>query len=279
MCPHERLNFGALCSKAGRLKISPFSTGAEKLLSTSKDTETLDPNRLPRHVAVIMDGNGRWAKKHGVTRLRGHEAGAKAVRAIVEACGELERIETLTLYAFSTENWRRSQAEITGLFRLLSKYVRLELDNLHAEDIRVQFIGRTKGLPKKVLADLEESRELTKNNKSMQVNFAVNYGARAEIVDACRSIADDVKTGRLQSKKIDERQIAKRLYDPASADLDLLIRTAGETRLSNFMLWQASYAEIVVTRTLWPDFRNRHLLRAIKEFQSRTRRYGGRSRR
>ena len=223
-----------------------------------------------------MDGNGRWAKKQGVSRLRGHEAGAKTVRAIIEACRELGKIETLTLYAFSTENWRRSKTEVSGLFRLLSKYIRLELDNLNAEDIRVNFIGRTDKLSKKVLADLEESRELTKNNKSMQVNFAINYGARAEIVDACRSIAEDVKTGRLKPRDINEDQISRRLYDPISQDLDLLIRTAGESRLSNFMLWQASYSEIVVTRTLWPDFRKRHLRQALLEFQSRNRKFGGR---
>ncbi len=236
----------------------------------------LDLKRIPRHVAVIMDGNGRWAKKQGVSRLRGHEAGAKAVRAIIEACRELGAIETLTLYAFSTENWRRSKTEISGLFRLLSKYIRLEIDNLHAEDIRVNFTGQTDKLSKRVLADLEESRELTKNNKSMQVNFAINYGARAEIVDACRSIAEDVKAGRLNPNNIDEERIAQRLYDPASRNLDLLIRTAGEYRLSNFMLWQASYAEIVVTRTLWPDFRKRHLRQAMLEFQSRNRKFGGR---
>jgi len=223
-----------------------------------------------------MDGNGRWAKKHGVTRLRGHEAGAKAVRAVIEACRALGGIETLTLYAFSSENWRRSKTEVSGLFRLLSKYIRLELDNLNAEDIRVVFIGQTKGLPKRVIADLEESRELTKNNRSMQVNFAVNYGARAEIADACRAVAEEVKAGRLQTKNIDEESVAKHLYDPSSCDLDLLIRTAGEMRLSNFMLWQASYAEIVVTRTLWPDFRKRHLYSALREYQARTRKFGGR---
>jgi len=250
--------------------------GPESPLSTSNEKDALDPKRLPRHVAVIMDGNGRWAKKHGVTRLRGHEAGAKAVRAIIEACRELGRIETLSLYAFSTENWRRSKPEVSGLFRLLSKYIRLELENLNAEDIRVQFIGRTKGLPKRVLADFEESRELTKNNKSMQVNFAINYGARAEIADACRAIAEEVEAGRLNTKNIDEERVARHLYDPLSSDLDLLIRTAGEMRLSNFMLWQASYAEIAVTRALWPDFRKPHLYRALRQYQARTRKFGGR---
>lgn len=245
-------------------------------MSTLKNTDALEPKRLPRHVAVIMDGNGRWAKKHGVTRLRGHEAGAKAVRAVIEACRAIGGIETLTLYAFSSENWRRSKTEVSGLFRLLSKYIRLELDNLNAEDIRVVFIGQTKGLPKRVIADLEESRELTKNNRSMQVNFAVNYGARAEIADACRAVAEEVKAGRLQTTNIDEESVARHLYDPSSRDLDLVIRTAGEMRLSNFMLWQASYAEIVVTRTLWPDFRKRHLYSALREYQARTRKFGGR---
>lgn len=245
-------------------------------MNTSKKMDALEPKRLPRHVAVIMDGNGRWAKQHGLTRLRGHEAGAKTVRAIIEACRELGAIETLTLYAFSSENWRRSKTEVSGLFRLLSKYIRLELDNLNAEDIRVVSIGRTKGLPKKVIADLEESCELTKNNRSMQVNIAVNYGARAEIVDASRALAEEVEAGRLQAKNIDEESLAMHLYDPSSRDLDLLIRTAGEMRLSNFMLWQASYAEIVVTRTLWPDFRKRHLYSALREYQARTRRFGGR---
>lgn len=248
-------------------------------MSTSKYTDALDPKRLPRHVAIIMDGNGRWAKQHGVTRLRGHEAGAKAVRAVIEACRELGGIETLTLYAFSSENWRRSKTEVSGLFRLLSKYIRLELENLNAKDIRVVFIGQTKGLPKRVLADLEESRELTKNNRSMQVNFAVNYGARAEIADACRAIAEEVEAGRLQTKKIDEERVASHLYDPSSCDLDLLIRTAGEMRLSNFMLWQVSYSEIVVARTLWPDFRKRHLYSALRDYQARTRKFGGRPRR
>lgn len=247
-------------------------------MTASSSKDTLDSKRLPRHVAVIMDGNGRWAKKHGLTRLRGHEAGAKAVRAIIEACRELGKIESLTLYAFSTENWRRSKIEVSGLFRLLSRYIRIELENLHAEDIRVEFSGRAEGLSKKVRQEMDECCELTKDNKSMLVNFAVNYGSRAELVDACTEIAREVKSGKLALSAIDEECISQHLYEATSSDLDLLIRTGGEMRLSNFMLWQASYSEFVVTKTLWPDFRKRHLYQAFLEYQERRRNFGGRAR-
>jgi len=231
---------------------------------------------LPRHIAVIMDGNGRWAKQHGVSRIKGHEAGAKTVRAVIERCRELGGIQTLTLYAFSTENWRRTKAEVNALFRLLIKYIGLELDAMHAEGIRVEFIGRRDGLAKNVLKEMDRARELTRNNRSMQVNFAVNYGARAEIADACRAIAEEVAAGNIKSAKIDEDRIAARLYDPHSRDLDLLIRTGGHNRLSNFMLWQASYAELVVVPTLWPDFGKPELDAAIEEFRARQRNFGGR---
>ncbi len=225
-----------------------------------------------------MDGNGRWAKERGVTRIKGHEAGAKGVREVIERCRELGGIESLTLYAFSTENWRRSKAEISGLFRLLTKYIALELDAMHAEDIRVEFIGRRDGLPKNALAEMDRSRELTRNNRSMQVNFAVNYGSRAELADAARELARDAVAGKLNADKIDEDRLAGRLYDPRSRDLDLLIRTGGHARLSNFMLWQASYAELVVTPVLWPDFRKKNLDDAIEEFRVRQRNFGGRPR-
>ncbi len=251
--------------------------GAQRV-TTSRDDSGLDPKRLPRHVAIVMDGNGRWAKKHGLSRIKGHEEGAKAVRAVIEACREIGGVESLTLYAFSTENWRRSKAEVSGLFRLLSKYIRLEIDNLHAEGVRVRFIGRREGLPASVVKEIDGSEARTHANRAMQVNFAINYGARAEIADACRAIAADVKAGRLREDKIDEAAISARLYDPASADLDLLIRTGGHKRLSNFMLWQASYAELMVTATLWPDFRKRHVIEAFREFAARDRNFGGRPR-
>ncbi len=247
-------------------------------MTTSRDDSGLDPKRLPRHVAIVMDGNGRWAKKQGLSRLKGHEEGAKAVRAVIEACREIGGVQSLTLYAFSTENWRRSKAEVSGLFRLLSKYIRLEIDNLHTEGVRVRFIGRREGLPANVVREMDESEARTHANHALQVNFAINYGARAEIADACRAIAADVKAGKLRADAIDENTIGARLYDPFSADLDLLIRTGGHERLSNFMLWQASYAEILVTATLWPDFRKRHLIDAFSEFAGRDRNFGGRPR-
>jgi undecaprenyl diphosphate synthase len=225
-----------------------------------------------------MDGNGRWAKQQGVSRLKGHEAGAKAVRAVVERCRELGGVKSLTLYAFSTENWRRSKAEVSGLFRLLTKYIALELDAMHAENIRLEFIGRRDELPRNALVEMDRARELTRENRSMQVNFAVNYGSRAEIADAARALARDAVAGRLKVSKIDEDAIAERLYDPGSRDLDLLIRTGGHARLSNFMLWQASYAELVVTPVLWPDFGKSHLDAAIEEFRVRQRNFGGRPR-
>jgi len=235
----------------------------------------IDMNRLPRHIAIIMDGNGRWATRHGVSREAGHEAGAKSVRAVIEGCRELG-LEVLTLYAFSTENWRRSKREITALFRLLSKYIRLELENLHKEGIRVTVMGRRKGLSPRVIEDLEYCQELTGNNSSMVVNVAINYGGRAEIVDTAKQIAAEVRAGRLALDNIDEACFARCLYVPELPEPDLLIRTSGEVRLSNFMLWELSYAEIVSMKTLWPDFRKRHLYKAIVEYQTRRRRFGGR---
>jgi len=223
-----------------------------------------------------MDGNGRWAKKQGVSRVKGHEAGAASVRAVTEACRELGGIDSLTLYAFSTENWRRSKTEVSALFRLLSKYIKSEIENLHTENIRVNVIGRKKELPAKLQAEIAESEAYTQNNTAMDFNIAVNYGARAELVDAMRDLAEDVKLGIVNPEKIDEEDISNRLYYPPSHDLDLLIRTSGEMRVSNFMLWQLCYSEIVVTNTLWPDFRKRHLYQAIVDFQNRNRKFGGR---
>ena len=236
----------------------------------SKTTEA-----LPKHIAIIMDGNGRWAKQHGVTRAEGHEAGAKSVRATVEGCREMG-IEVVTLYAFSTENWRRSRIEVSALFRLLSKYIKQELENIHQEDIRVSIMGRMDGLPKNVVKDLEYSMDRTANNSSMILNVAINYGARAEIADAARAIATEVQRGDLAIEKIDEACVADHLYRPTLPDPDLLIRTSGEMRMSNFMLWQMSYTEIVMMKTLWPDFRKSHLRKAIAEYQQRQRRFGGR---
>ena len=240
------------------------------------DLPTLDTKHLPRHVAVIMDGNGRWAAREGVSRAAGHEAGAKSVRAIIEACRELEKIEVLSLYAFSTENWRRSKLEVNALFRLLSKYIKIELEALHKENIRISVMGRIDGLPARAQSDLRHCIERTRNNTAMVVNVALNYGGRAEIADAAKCIAKDAVAGTLDPGAIDEATFARYLYVPQLPDPDLLIRTSGELRLSNFMLWQMSYAEIVVLPTFWPDFRKQQLYEAIDEFQARQRRFGGR---
>ena len=232
---------------------------------------------LPRHIAIIMDGNGRWAEREGVSRARGHEQGAKSVRAVIEACRELEGgVEELSLYAFSTENWRRSEEEVGALFQLLSKYIRLELENIHKEGIRVTVIGRRDGLAPRTLKDLDYCEERTRANTAMQCTVAINYGGRAELVDAARAIAQRVKEGTLDPAEIDEAAIAGHLYRPNQPDVDLLIRTSGEHRVSNFLLWQISYAEIISPATLWPDFRKHDLYEAIAEYQARHRRFGGR---
>ncbi len=219
----------------------------------------LDKARIPRHLAIIMDGNGRWAERHGMSRAAGHEAGAKSVRAVIKACRELEAVEALSLYAFSTENWRRSRFEVSTLFRLLIKYIAIELDELHEQNIRVTVMGRLEDLPERARQDMREAMEKTAGNTALTVNVALNYGARDEIVRAARAIANEAVAGRLDPKDIDDACFAAHLDQPELPDPDLLIRTSGEMRLSNFMLWQLSYAEIVVLSTLWPDFRKEHL--------------------
>ena len=236
----------------------------------------LDMTRLPEHVAIIMDGNGRWAKQQGLPRLRGHNAGVDSVRDATELCRELGRIKSLTLYAFSTENWRRSKTEVNALFKLLSKYIKLELENLHKENIRVRFMGRKAGLSEKLLSEMAQSEAKTRNNTAMLLNLAVNYGSRGELVDACKSIVEDVQQGSLKAQDITEKTISEHLYVPEVCEVDLLIRTSGEMRLSNFMLWQLSYSEITVTDTLWPNFRKAQLIEAFREYQSRKRNFGGR---
>jgi undecaprenyl diphosphate synthase len=222
-----------------------------------------------------MDGNGRWAKRQGLSHNAGHEAGAKSVRAAVEACRELG-IEVLTLYAFSTENWRRPILEVTGLFQLMRKYIQLELDKIHQENIRVTIMGRMEGLAPGVVDDLRRTIEKTAGNTAMTLNVGLNYGGRAEIVDAARALAARVARGELTPEQIDDQTFAEHLYQPQLPELELLIRTSGEMRISNFMLWQVSYAEIVVSPVLWPDFRKEHLVECLREFQRRDRRFGAR---
>jgi undecaprenyl diphosphate synthase len=235
----------------------------------------IDPKRLPAHVAIIMDGNGRWANRRHLPRVAGHKAGVGPVRSTVETCARLG-IEVLTLYAFSVDNWKRPRSEVDTLWRLLHYYLRKELADLQKNGIRLQAIGRVDALPAHVRRELEAVVQATARNRRLLVNLAVNYGGRAEIVDAINAIVDRARAeGRLAALEVDERAISRHLYTSSLPDPDLLIRTSGEMRVSNFLLWQIAYAELYVTDTLWPDFTRADLLQAILEYQKRDRRYGG----
>jgi undecaprenyl diphosphate synthase len=227
-------------------------------------------DQLPSHVAIIMDGNGRWAAQRHLPRVEGHRAGIESVRDTVESSARLG-IEVLTLYAFSVENWKRPATEIATLMTLLKRYLRLELQTLLRNNIRFHVIGRVDELSQDVRAELERAVRETAHNSGMQFNIALNYGGRAEIVDAVRRALNS----GMQAEDLDERRFGDLLYTAGQPDPDLLIRTSGEMRVSNFLLWQIAYAEIWVTETLWPDFRRRHLLEAILAYQKRDRRYGG----
>jgi undecaprenyl diphosphate synthase len=250
----------------------------ETLQPGNKDWElaqSLDPTRLPAHIAIIMDGNGRWAGQRRLPRVAGHKAGIGPVRQTVETCARLG-VKVLTLYAFSIENWKRPRAEVETLWRLLRFYLRQELPDLQKNDIRLQAIGRLDALPPQVRAELDSAVDATSANRGLLVNLAINYGGRAEIVDALNSILDMARIeGSLASLKLDEEMISTNLYTASCPDPDLLIRTSGEMRLSNFLLWQIAYAELYVTGTLWPDFTRTDLLQAVLEYQKRDRRYGG----
>ena len=235
----------------------------------------IDPDKLPAHIAIIMDGNGRWANRRRLPRVAGHKAGVAPVRTTVETCARLG-IQALTLYAFSVENWKRPRSEVETLWRLLHYYLRKELPDLQKNGIRLQAIGRVDALPPQVRRELESVVEATAQNRKLLVNLAVNYGGRAEIVDAVNAILDRARLeGRLASLEIDEQAISGHLYTSSIPDPDLLIRTSGEMRISNFLLWQIAYAELYVTDTLWPDFSRTDLLKAVLEYQKRDRRYGG----
>ena len=245
----------------------PITTEESQLL------QKLDLSRLPRHIAVIMDGNGRWAKKRHLPRIAGHSAGTQSARVTVETCARLN-IEALTLYAFSVENWRRPKAEIEFLMQLLREYVRKELPLLQHNNVRMRFIGRPEELPEAVQRETRDATAATAGNTGMILNIAVNYGGRAEIVDALNAIVAK-RNGHATHEPITEEQISRHLYTSDIPDPDLLIRTSGEMRVSNFLLWQIAYAEIFVTETLWPDFNRARLLESLIDFQKRERRYGG----
>jgi len=235
----------------------------------------LDPDRIPAHIAIIMDGNGRWAKRRGLPRVAGHRAGVARVRSVVEDCSRLG-VKALTLYAFSAENWKRPRAEVDMLWRLLRYYLRRELEDLQRNDIRLQSSGRVEALPPRAYEELRAAERATARNQGMVLNLAINYSARNELVDAVNAIVDEARIqGSLNDLVVDEAMISRRLYTSSLPEPDLLIRTSGEMRLSNFLLWQIAYAELYVTDTLWPDFNRTELLRALLDFQRRERRYGG----
>jgi undecaprenyl diphosphate synthase len=236
----------------------------------------LDPRRLPKHIAIIMDGNGRWARRRHMPRIAGHRAGVAAVRSTVETAARIH-IPALTLYAFSEENWKkRPKSEVDFLMRLLCRYLKAEIPTLNNNNIRLEYIGRQHELPPDVQRQMGWARQETASNTGMVLTLALNYSARSELVDAFQSLVQAAASnGGLQHLRVDENSISRHLYTRNLPDPDLVIRTSGEMRLSNSLLWQLAYAEIYVTQTLWPDFRGVHLLEGIAEFQKRERRYGG----
>ena len=232
----------------------------------------IDPARLPAHIAIIMDGNGRWARHRHLPRVAGHRAGVQAVRSTVESCAQLG-IRALTLYAFSMENWKRPRTEVDTLWGLLRLYLNAELPLMMKHGIRFNAIGRLDALPAAVREDLDAVIRRTANNRGLLLNIAINYGGRAEIVDAVKALVEEARSGT--GPRVDEAAISARLYTAGIPDPDLLVRTSGEMRVSNFLLWQIAYAELYVTETLWPDFTRTELLEAILDYQRRNRRFGG----
>jgi len=237
-------------------------------------TLELDPAHVPAHVAIVMDGNGRWAQQRGLKRTEGHAAGEEALFDTVDGALEIG-LSWLTVYAFSTENWRRPIDEVRFLMSFNERLLLARRDDLHERGVRVRFIGRRGGrVPGRVRRRIEETEALTRANRRLTLTFAFNYGGRAELVDATRAIAQEVAAGRLDPAKIDERVLHRHLYAPDMPDPDLLVRTSGEFRISNYLLWELAYSELVFTDVLWPDFRRQHLVEAIAEYQKRDRRFG-----
>lgn len=241
----------------------------------SPDKTPEDFPRLPRHVAIIMDGNGRWAKKHKLATALGHRQGVEALRGIIRHTSDL-KIESLSLYAFSTENWRRSSEEVAALMQLMLEFFSSEMDELHAKDVRIRILGDVNGLPPRQREILEIAETRTANNKGLKLNIALNYGGRAELVKAARELAEEVSSGALPLDGITERALAEHLYTAGQSDVDLLIRTSGEMRLSNFLLYQCAYAEFMFPEMLWPDFTVADYDHCLMAFGKRHRRFGGR---
>jgi undecaprenyl diphosphate synthase len=237
-------------------------------------TSSISPDNIPQHVAIIMDGNGRWAKQRGLPRIAGHHSGMKTVKNITLAANELG-IRILTMYAFSTENWKRPKDEVEYLMKLPEEFLSIELDELIANNVQVRMMGWTEGLPPHTLKAVQTAIEKTKHNTGLILNFALNYGSRKEIIEAVRKLAMDVQSGELKPEDIQDVHLSERLLSSGLPDPDLLIRTSGEIRISNFMLWQCAYTEFVFTDVYWPAYTKEHFLEAIKIYQQRIRRYGG----
>lgn len=259
----------------GDESVSDSSSKVSLKLSTDRkiQEELKRSGEIPTHIAIIMDGNGRWAKRRGLPRVAGHREGVKSVRDVVEACAQLG-VKYLTLFAFSTENWRRPKEEIDTLMKLLIRTLRSETEKLHKNDIKLMAIGDIDSLPKEVRQELKDAMEKTKNNKRMVLNLALSYSGRWEIIEAVKEIARDVKKGKVKIEEIDDKLFSNYLKTAGIPDPDLLIRTSGELRISNFLLWQIAYTELYITDCLWPDFRRKHLYEAIRDYQRRERRFG-----
>jgi undecaprenyl diphosphate synthase len=243
-------------------------------MSSEQPNNAIPREKLPRHIAVIMDGNGRWAQQRGLPRIEGHRAGVTSVRRVTEECARLG-IEQLTLYCLSSENWKRPAEELGFLLQLLQRYLVEERPTIMEHNIRVKWIGRREGLPQAAVQGLDETVAISAGNTGLCVCLAINYGGRAELVDAVRRIAGEVRRGALDPATIDEKTLSAHLYTAGMSDPDLLLRTAGEMRISNFLLWQISYAEIWVTEACWPDFDEAQLHSALRSFATRQRRFGG----
>ena len=247
-------------------------------MATATDLSDVPREKFPRHVAVIMDGNGRWAVRRGLERVKGHQEGARSVRAVVTECARLRKHhggpDFLTLYSFSIENWKRPVSEVSFLMQMYIDYLRSERATMMENNIRFRQIGRLENLPDPVLEEVNVALDATKMNDGLTLTLALNYGSRAEITDAVRAIAEEVRRGDLDPRDVTEQVISDHLYTAGMPDVDLLVRTAGELRVSNYLLWQISYAELFVSDTLWPDFREPHLHEAIRAFASRNRRFG-----
>ena len=243
------------------------------VIALDKLLKKIDKNNIPKHIAIIMDGNGRWAKKIGRERTIGHNSGVKSVRDVLEGCIELN-IKNLTLYVFSIENWQRPKIEVNALMHLLFKSITHELDNLIKNNVRLKIIGNDSMLPTKIKEKLIDAVLKTKSNTGLILNLAVSYGSKQEIIQAVKNISNKVKKNIISLEKIDENTINDHLYTRDLDNVDLLIRTGGEIRVSNFLLWQISYAELYFLKLLWPDFRKSHLFNSVIEYQKRTRRFG-----